>query len=178
MAEEQAQNQAAAPAPAPQGSGGKPILFIVLAVFNMIVVGGVGAMIYLGKQKEAKEPGIDDVVKGEYEKQVDEAENPVFIGKLIPLETFLVNLAQSGGNKLVKINMELEVSNADVQTEIEHLKPKIRDIIIIIVSSKSYKELSSKEGKNSLREEIRDQVNLFLTKGQINRVYFTEFLYN
>ena len=176
MAEEQAQNQA--PAPAPQQSGGKPILFIVLAVFNMIVVGGVGAMIYLGKQKEAKEPGINDVVKGEHEKQVDEAENPVFIGKLIPLETFLVNLAQSGANRLVKINMELEVSNADVQAEIDHLKPKIRDIIIIIVSSKSFKELSNKEGKNSLREEIKDQVNLFLTKGQINRVYFTEFLYN
>lgn len=177
MAEEQAQNQAAAPAAQP-ATGNKPILFIVLAIFNMVVVGGVGAMIYLGKQKEAKEPGIGDVVKGEYEKQMDESENPVFIGKQIPLETFLVNLAQSGGNKLVKINMELEVSNADVQTEIEHLKPKIRDIIIIIVSSKSYNELSSKEGKNSLREEIRDQVNLFLTKGQINRVYFTEFLYN
>lgn len=180
MAEEKAKQAApaAAPAAAPQASGGKPILFIILAVFNMLVVGGVGAMIYLGKQKAAKEPGIDNVVKGEYEKQVDEKANPVFIGKLIPLETFLVNLAGSRGQKVVKVNMELEVNNDEVQKEIDRLKPKIRDIIIIITSSKTYKELSTKEGKDALREEIRDQLNLFLTKGQINKVYFTEFLYN
>ena len=80
--------------------------------------------------------------------------------------------------KLAKINMELEVNNNEVQKEIEKLKPKIRDIIIIILSSKTYAQVSIKEGKDALREEIRDQVNLFLTKGQINRVYFTEFIYN
>jgi flagellar FliL protein len=58
------------------------------------------------------------------------------------------------------------------------VKPKIRDIIIIVLSSKTYAEVSTKEGKDELREEIRDKVNLFLTKGQINRVYFTEFIYN
>jgi flagellar FliL protein len=65
-----------------------------------------------------------------------------------------------------------------VQEEIEKLKPKIRDIIIIIVSSKTYAQISAKEGKDQLRDEIRDQVNLFLTKGQIQKVYFTEFIFN
>ncbi|MCB0414877.1 MAG: flagellar basal body-associated FliL family protein [Bdellovibrionales bacterium] len=144
----------------------------------MVVVLGVGAMLYLGKQKEAKEPGIEDVIKGEKEAQEAEEKNEDFIGKLIPLETFLVNLSGSRGRKLAKVNMELEVSNDDVQIEIDKLKPKIRDIIIIILSSKTYAQVSSKEGKDSLRDEIRDQVNLFLTKGQIKRVYFTEFIYN
>lgn len=62
--------------------------------------------------------------------------------------------------------------------EIDKLKPKVRDIIIILLSAKTYAQVSTKEGKDSLREEIRDQVNLFLTKGQIKRVYFTEFIYN
>ncbi len=74
--------------------------------------------------------------------------------------------------------MELEVSNGEVQEEIDKLKPKIRDIIIIIVSSKTYAQISTKEGKDQLRDEIRDQVNLFLTKGQIQKVYFTEFIFN
>jgi flagellar protein FliL len=177
VAEEKAQPAAAPAAPA-QPSGSKPTLFIILAVFNMAVVAGVGAMIYLGRQKEAKEPTIDNVIKGEVEKKAEEAANPTFIGKLIPLETFLVNLSDSRGQKVVKINMELEVNNEDVQKEIDKLKPKIRDIIIIITSSKSYQELAGKDGKDALREEIRDQLNLFLTKGQVNRVYFTEFLYN
>ena len=173
-------NQAAAAAPAPSGGspGQKPTLFIILAILNMVVVVGIGAMIYLGKKKEEAQPKIDDVIHGEHATQTEEHAHQEFIGKLIPLETFLVNLSGSRGRKLAKVNLELEVSNAEVQEEIEKLKPKIRDIIIIILSSKSYAQVSSKEGKDSLREDVRDQVNLFLTKGQIKRVYFTEFIYN
>jgi flagellar FliL protein len=178
MAEQKAP-EAAPPAPAaPPASGGKPILFIILAIVNMAVIGGIGFMIHTAKKKEASQPNIDHVIKGEHETQANEKANPEFIGRLIPLETFLVNLAGSRGQKLAKINMELEVNNEEVQKEIDKVKPKIRDIIIIIVSSKSYAQVATKEGKDSLREEIKDQVNLFLTKGQINRVYFTEFLFN
>lgn len=176
MAEQKAPE--AAPVAAATPSGEKPMLFIILAVVNMLIVAGVGAMIYLNKKKEAAEPKLDHVIQGEHETQAKEEAAPEFIGKLIPLETFLVNLAGSRGQKLAKINMELEVNNDEVQKEIDKLKPKIRDIIIIILSSKTYEQVSTKDGKDSLREEIRDKVNLFLTKGQINRVYFTEFIYN
>lgn len=174
------QNAAAAPQPAePSGSsGGKPTLFILIAVINMLVVVGVGAMLYLGQKKKAAEPGIDDVIKGEHEQHEKEEKSKEFIGKLVPLETFLVNVSGSRGRKLVKINMELELSNAEVQEEVEKIKPKIRDYIIIIASSKTFNEISTKEGKDALRDEIKNQLNLFLTKGQINKVYFTEFILN
>ncbi|MBC87274.1 MAG: flagellar protein FliL [Bdellovibrionaceae bacterium] len=144
----------------------------------MLVVAGIGVMLFMNQTKQDQEPKIDDVIKGEAQAQKEEAANEDFIGKLIPLETFLVNLSGSRGRKLAKINMELEVNNDDVQEEIDKLKPKIRDIIIIILSSKSYAQVSTKDGKDTLRTEIRDQVNLFLTKGRIKRVYFTEFIYN
>lgn len=144
----------------------------------MAVVMGVGVMLYLGQKKKAAEPGIDDVINGEHDKLKEEEKSHEFIGKLVPLETFLVNISGSRGRKLVKINMELEVSNAEVQEEVEKIKPKIRDYIIIIVSSKTFTEISTKEGKDLLRDEIKNQINLFLTKGQIARVYFTEFILN
>lgn len=167
-----------APAPEAKASGGKPTLFILLAVINMLVVIGVGAMLYLDKKAKEKEPGIEDVIQGEKETLEEEASKKEFIGQLVPLETFLVNLSGSRGRKLVKINMELEMNTPEAQEEVEKIKPKIRDYIIIIVSSKSYAEISTKDGKDSLREEIKNQVNLFLTKGRINKVYFTEFLFN
>lgn len=160
------------------GQGQKPTLFIILAVVNMLVVLGVGAMVWMAQQKRLSEPGIEDVIRGEKETLDLEAEQTDFIGKLIPLETFLVNLSGSRGRKLAKVNMELEVSNDAVYEEIDKLKPKIRDIIIILLSSKTYAQISTREGKDSLRDEIRDQVNLFLTKGQIKKVYFTEFIFN
>jgi flagellar FliL protein len=172
----------AAPAPAaPEpsgGSGGKPTLFILLAIVNMAVVVAVGVMLYLGQKKKEAEPGIDDVVKGEHEQLQKEEKSKEFIGKLVPLETFLVNVSGSRGRKLVKMNMELELTNAEVQEEVEKIKPKIRDYIIIIASSKTFAEISTKEGKDALREEIKNQINLFLTKGQITKVYFTEFILN
>lgn len=174
------QNAAATPTPAESagGTGGKPTLFILLAVINMAVVMGVGVMLYLGQKKKEAEPGIDDVIKGEHEKVEQEEHSKEFIGKLVPLETFLVNVSGSRGRKLVKINMELEVTNAEVQEEVEKIKPKIRDYIIIIASSKTFNEISTREGKDALREEIKNQINLFLTKGQITKVYFTEFILN
>lgn len=176
MAEEKA--QAPAPAEKSEPSGQKPTLFIILAIVNMLVVVGVGAMVYMANKKKAAEPGIDDVIRGEKKAQLEDAEKQEFIGKLIPLETFLVNLSGSRGRKLMKINMELEVDNQEVIAEVEQIKPKIRDIIIIILSSKTYQQIADRAGKDMLRDEIRDQVNLFLTKGQIKRVYFTEFISN
>ncbi len=174
---EAAQKPAAPEAPKPS-SGGKPTLFIILAVINMVVVVAVGVMLFLGQKKKAAEPTVDDVIKGEKQNVENEEKSKDFIGKLVPLETFLVNLSGAHGRKLLKINMELEVSGGEVQEEIEKIKPKIRDYIIIIVSSKSFTEISTKEGKDALRGEIKNQINLFLTKGQINRVFFTEFLFN
>jgi len=178
VAEEKAEAKPAAEA-APAAPKQKPTIFIALAVINMLVVGAVGFMVYSGKKKEeASKDGIEKVIEGEAAEQMKEAQSQEFIGKLVPLESFLVNLSGSRGRKLAKINMELEVNNIEVQEEIQQLKPKIRDIIIIILSSKTYSQVSNTDGKEQLREEIRDQVNLFLTKGQISKVYFTEFIFS
>ena len=169
---------AAAPAPGPGGSK-SPILLIALAVINMLVVAVVGFMLLKGKQKEAAEPKIEHVIKGEHEAQEKEAaEEKSFMGKVVPLETFIVNLSGSKGRRIAKVNMEIELQGEQVQAEIEKRKAQIRDIIIIILSSKTYDEVSNRDGKDTLKNEIKDTLNAFLTKGKIVNVYFTEFIYN
>lgn len=178
MAEE---NAAASTPASDKGGGGKPIILYALVVINMLFVGGVGFMIYQGKQKEAAHADdISKAARGELEAHEEGAKGneDEFIGKMIPMETFLVNLSGNRGNKLLKVSMELEVENDKVVEEIDKRKPQIRDIIIILLSSKTYVQLSSTEGKEFLREEIRDTVNSFLTKGKIKRVLFTEFIFN
>lgn len=178
VAEEKAAAAEAASAPS-SGSGQKPILLIALAVINMLVVAGVGFMLYQGKKKEAAEPKLEQVIKGEAEAQHKEAtEEKEVVGKVIPLETFIVNLAGSKGHKVAKVNMELEVKGDHVLEEIEKRKAQVRDIIIIILSSKTYEDVSSREGKDRLRNEIKDTINSFLVQGKIANVFFTEFIYN
>ena len=184
MAEEKAPAAADAAAAAPaSGSGAKAskqtLILMVLAVVNMVVVAGVGFMIFTGKKKDAAEPKIEHVIKGEHETQEQEQmEEKEVIGKVIPLETFLVNLAGSKGHRVAKLNLEMEVENEAVSQEIEQRKAQIRDIIIVLLSSRTYDQVSSKEGQDGLKEEIKDTVNKFLTKGKIKQVYFTDFIYS
>ncbi len=171
-------------------SGGKPIILYALVVLNMLVVAGVGFMLYAGKKKEdAHQKTIEAVVNGKAEGEHgaagghgeahgEDADEGVGLGKMIPMETFLVNLSGNRGNKVLKVNMELEVEGEKIADEIDKRKPQIRDIIIILLSSKTYAQLSTTEGKEFLRDEIKDTVNSFLTKGKIKRVLFTEFIFN
>ena len=150
-------------------------VFGTLAVINTIAILLIGLFIYNKQSKRMSaiwQIGQDKSNRSQQESQRKR------IGQLVPLETFLVNLAGSRGRRLIKLSMELEVEDKESQEEIDHLRPKIRDIIIILISSKSYEEMSNPEGKEKLRNEIRDQVNLFLSKGKIMDVYFTQFIFN
>ncbi len=176
MAEEKAKAPETAAATAAANAGQKPIMLIVLVVINMAVVIGVGFMVW--KSKQTPPPTIDQIVAGE--KQQADAEKTLTeeVGKVIPLETFIVNLANSKGRKVLKVNMELEVTGTDIVQEVDNRKAQIRDFIIIILSVKTYEQISTKEGKDDLRAEIKDKVNSFLSKGKITNVYFTELIYN
>jgi len=175
VAEEKSSNADNA-AKASTSSGGKPIILIALVVINMLVVLGVGFMVW--KSRQTPPTTIEQVVDGEKKTEEHEKATPEEIGKVIPLETFIVNLAGAKGRKVLKVNMELEVKGAEIVSEIDNRKAQIRDFIIIILSSKTYDEVSTKEGKDALRTEIKDNINTFLSKGKISNVYFTELIYN
>ncbi len=178
MAEEKAPQTETPAAASGSLSSKKPMLLIGLVVVNMLVVAFVGFMIWKSRQVEADRPSIEKVIDGEVQTVQEEAIKTDEVGKVIPLETFIVNLAGSKGRKVLKVNMELEIKGSEVIQEIENRKAQIRDFIIIILSSKSYDEVSTKEGKDALRNEIKDNINSFLSKGKIINVYFTELIYN
>lgn len=165
--------------PASSGGGKSNLLLIGLAIFNMIAVGGVGFMMYSSRQKEAKHNTIDQVVEGEAHAQHEDAAKEE-IGKqpVVPLESFIVNLAGSKGRRIIRVDMELEVTDPKVVAEIEQRKAQIRDIIIIMLSGRTYDQIVPKEGKKELREDIKGTLNAFLTKGKVTNVYFTNLLYN
>lgn len=159
----------------------KPILLIAVVVVNLLVMCSVIAILWTSFQAEKAKPKLEDVIQGEIDGEAQkaaEAETEDYIGKLVPMETFLVNLAGARGNKLVKINMELEVDGPKVEEELDKRKPQIRDIIIILLSSKTYDQMTTRQGKEALRDEVKDTVNSFLVRGKIKKVFFTDFIVN
>lgn len=178
MAEQNAAAKESSPSAPAESPSKSPMLLIGLAVVNMLVVAGVGVMLFMNKQKETESTRVEQVLQGEAEEDL-QAQAELAKGKkvVVPLETFIVNLSGSRGRRIAKVNLELELQSDRVASEIDSRKAQIRDIIIILLSSKTYDDVATKEGKEALRADIKDTVNAFLSSGKIVSVYFTEFIY-
>ncbi|MBW2087159.1 MAG: flagellar basal body-associated FliL family protein [Deltaproteobacteria bacterium] len=54
--------------------------------------------------------------------------------------------------------------------------PQIKDSLLVLLSSKTFIDIKTVEGKMRLRMEIIGRINNFLTSGRVKNVYFTEFV--
>jgi len=98
------------------------------------------------------------------------------IGLTYSLDPFIVNLVDDFGDRYLKVNLTLELGNSLVKEELDKRLPQIRDIILILLSSKSFEDIKDVQGKLRLREEIMSKLNNTLITGEIRKVYFTEFV--
>lgn len=74
--------------------------------------------------------------------------------------------------------MELELTDSATEEEITKKKAAIRDAVIVLLSSRSYKQIREASGMVTLRRDILRAVNNLLTSGQVREVYFTQFHFN
>jgi flagellar FliL protein len=102
------------------------------------------------------------------------AEVPV--GPIFSLDTFIVNLADQGGNRYLRVTMDLELGNPELEAEVSLRLPQVRDSILMILPTKRFEDISTVQGKISLRDEILEKINGYLAKGKITSIYFKEFV--
>jgi flagellar FliL protein len=100
------------------------------------------------------------------------------VSLVFPLKSFIVNLADNtgAGKRYLKISMELEVGGEEKKAMIETHIAELRDTILLLLSSRSLKEVNTLEGKLELKQALLARMNSVLGEGLIQRVYFTEFV--
>jgi flagellar FliL protein len=92
----------------------------------------------------------------------------------VALPAFVVNLADPNARRYLKIVLDVEMTgNPEL---IEANMAKIRDSLLLLLSSKTSQELATLEGKIMLRKEIVDRLNQALGQSKVARVYFTDFV--
>lgn len=108
---------------------------------------------------------------------MDMGMNSTEIGQIYPIPTMNVNLADPTGITYLAITLALEFDpkNADLLAEIEAKMPRILDMIITVLSSKAYEEISTAQGKINLRNEFLRRINSMMAKGKLYNVYITGF---
>jgi flagellar FliL protein len=161
----------------------KKMLFIIIGVVLVLVIGGAGAFFMLGGKKKAAE-GEEEEAAAEEEAAGDHGdagghgkeggEHGGLSGSIVPLDTFIVNLQVKGS--FLKTTIQLEFGEPGQPHTLESDMPKVRDAIIRIMSGKTAQEILVVEGKEKLREEIKDGVNNAMGSEDVVNVYFTEFI--
>jgi flagellar protein FliL len=169
---------------------GNMLLIIIIAVLVLIlIIGGVVAALMMGNNDAAAQAthGAKTEVAAQAHGEEGEDKEPsssgshgggemTEVGLMFPLDTFTVNLLSESGRRYLKCEINLEMEGEELSPELETKKPVFRDIIIRILSSKSLEEISTAKGKEKLKEQIVNDLNMRLKDGKVRNVYFTDFV--
>jgi flagellar FliL protein len=158
MADEAAAQPAAAP---PKKKGG--LLKMLVALVAILVVAGGGAFFFLSGGSDAKaaeEPGLE--TRG-----------------LLTFDTLLVNLADSGGNRFLKVTLQL-VLGSPAEAEAVHGTPVVmsalRSSMLELLTQQQASVLVTAEGKIALKKEIKERAAAHLKHAKVIDVLFSEFV--
>jgi flagellar FliL protein len=162
----------------------KVLLILVGLVLMLVLVMGGGMFMIYTKLPSASPKAVVPGPEAGAAEAIAEKAKPEEIGAVVAMDTFIVNLADPGGNRYLRVTMDLELAGkpADKSAaktagdEIAKRMPQIRDAILMILSTKRYADISTPEGKTALREEILNAANGLLASSQITRIYFKEFV--
>ncbi|MFZ1202610.1 MAG: flagellar basal body-associated FliL family protein [Desulfobacterales bacterium] len=148
------------------------VLIIVAVVFVLLLaMMGTGFFFMWNKMNAASARTADPV-----ETQAAEAEEPVKVGPIHELDTFIVNLADEGGSRYLRVTMNLELKDKDTIALVQERLPLVRNGILMLLPSKKYADIATLEGKTALRAELAEKMNGFLKPHSVTNIFFTEFV--
>jgi flagellar FliL protein len=192
MADDKARNSEdgeTPPAPAPKG-GFKKILVLAGGILLLVSL-TAGATLYLSgalsNEETDDEPAAETAKK---DKKADKKkkgkkaakEEPPKPVVYLPLDPpFVVNFFEQGSLRYLQVSME--VSTREQPPTVEEIKrhmPVIRNNLLALLSSQSFKDVSQPEGREAIRTSALAEVQKIMEqqtgKPLVEALYFTSFV--
>ncbi|NOX14432.1 MAG: flagellar basal body-associated protein FliL [Epsilonproteobacteria bacterium] len=162
-------------------SGGSMVLIIVIVLLILLLVGGGLVAYFLLNGSDSNNQGVSNTPAKSMQAvrrsgSTKRSTDYLTIGPMYPMSQFIVNLLSENGSRFLKTTIDLEMDKPELSNELDKKKPLIRDIIIRILSSKTFEEVSTMKGKSRLKDEIVNKLNNVLADGRIRDVFFTDFI--
>lgn len=158
-----------------------PMMLIIIIAAVVLLLGGGAAGYFFFMTDDAPPAAQEGQAEGGAEGQAGQegegAKKAEKGGAVVKLDPFIVNLADPTGKRYLKLSLAVDTTDEKTQQELEGRMPQIRDSILLLLTSKSYADISSVAGKIRLRNEVLQIINRALKGvGDIHAVYFTEFV--
>lgn len=159
---------------APAKGGGKLKLVLIPVVLlaaaagayfaGVLPIGGGAA----AEKAEHAEEGEGAPAKGE-----KGAKKP---GAFRAMDPFIANLADEDGDRYIKTTIQVEFLGAEAPEAFEQRLPQIRDLILTLLTNRTFEDIRTPDGKERLREDVIDRINHAVEREAVRAVYFTEFI--
>lgn len=137
--------------------GSKKLIIIGVVAVLLIGGGAGGFMMWKKKAAEAEEGAEAD--SGHAKPKAEAAHKPHkreagAPPTYMPLDPFVVNLADRDSDRYAQIGITLEVDDAKFAEQMKAYMPAIRNGILMVLSHKTSADLLGREGKESLAAEV------------------------
>jgi flagellar FliL protein len=162
------ENAAAQAASAPGKKSRKGLVIILVVVVLLLAGGGGGAYWFFYGNADAQAA----------EAEPEPEPEPPATG-IVPLEPFVVNLADPSGTRFLRVTMALVVADEAVAKEIEEEKvvhARLRSAILELLAQKQSTELVTPEGKAALKTAIAESAAHAAHELKVEDVLFSEFI--
>lgn len=98
-------------------------------------------------------------------------------GRVVALDSVVVNVAQTEGRRYLKATVHLEVPEEEkAAKEVEARKPQLLDLIVATLTKKTLADVTAPEALDRLRGEVLERITQALGPERVRRVYITEFV--
>ena len=144
----------------PQPKRGKKKLIVLLVAALLLFSIGGGATIYFVKKRAAEAAALEAEEDEQSAETAGAAQperrkrDPDHVPTFVPLEAFVVNLADKETDRFAQIGVILEVDDPKVADELRAYMPAIRNGILMVLAHKTSQQLLAREGKVALAKEI------------------------
>ena len=151
-------------------------LVIIIVFLLLLILGGMGGVwffVFDGKMPfggGSAGPAPGAVV------EMPEQDKTKPLGNVVPLSPFTVNLADPLGRRIMTVHLALEVESPETVADLQRLEPRVRDALIMLLSSKTFADVASADSKMVLKSEITSRVNQVLGGQRIMQTFVTDLI--
>ena len=156
-----------------EGRGGKKKLILIIIVAVVLLLGGgATAFFFLGDDEQ------EVAAESDGEEEEETGGEPTY-HQLKP--EFVVNLLPGGHAKMLQVGVQVYTEDPDLVDVLKTHDPMLRHHLFNVLSNKTADALSSREGRELLQLQVKDELISKLksvgeNKANIETVYFTQFV--
>lgn len=177
----------APPPPPAEGAApkkSKKLIIIIASGVLVLILAIAGAAVLLLKSP-ASADGEEDATHEEDKKKDKKKEEKKGPPAYLKVDAYTINLKGEQGDQYLRLEMSAEFENQQKADEAKAYMPKLRNQTMLLLSGKQVADLNSKEGKEKLAKEIKDEMNMVLGEpekgekvpaGPVKEVLFTDFV--